>query len=140
MLNISSKLNLSFRILTNSPQIRNFTLWGERGRTPFSKVNLLLIRKQGYENLITDTYRIYLQGQEKEPQFQILTLIFMSKHMKMWYLKCKQNCIIWRMWGYGSGIPVSKNVNFYPCSIVAHVWRYYLYIFIEIGSEKIFLN
>ena len=78
-------------------------------------------------------YRIlFFGGREREPHFQILTLFFISKHMKMLYLKFNQNRITdenvleWN--------PISKNVNFYSCSIVAQIWRYYF----EIGSETNF--
>ena len=36
----------------------------------------------------------FLEGREREPQFQMLTLTFIGKHIQMLYLKFNQNRII----------------------------------------------
>ena len=105
MFNILSKINLSFHISSNSPEIKRFLIKILpfeglednpifKGLPNFYFVNMEICCFQFNENHITDTYRFFLEGQKREPHFQMLTLIFIGKHMKMMYLKFNQNRII----------------------------------------------
>ena len=96
--NIPSKLKISFRI----SRFLNYNITFEgRKEDPIFKslpnfyfVNMEICCFQFNENHITDTYRFFLEGQKREPHFQMLTLIFIGNHMKILYIKFNQNRII----------------------------------------------